>query len=93
MSWKPEFKDGSGKDDWCRNGCTFATELEAKKYANDLMGRWFGATASQVVEVDSIQFPVTYAWQETVDEKGHTVGHARPIDSISPMIYPRDFPA
>ena len=54
MAWKPEvFVQGK----WSRNGLVFATEQEAKRSADDLMGRWTMVDDTRAVEVDE---PVNY---------------------------------
>ena len=58
MSWKPEvIADNSGK--WAGNKLRFATELEARAYARDLMMRWTLVREYRVVETDD---PVDSAW-------------------------------
>ena len=58
MSWKAEvIADSSGK--WAGNALRFSTELEAKEYAVDLMGRWTSVRQIRAIESDD---PVTHAW-------------------------------
>ena len=51
MSFKPEvIADSSGN--WSSNALRFATEEEAKIYADDLMMRWTAVQDTRVVDVD-----------------------------------------
>lgn len=58
MSWRPEvIADSSGQ--WTPNGLRFATEEEAKNYADDLGWRWTAVTATRAAPSDE---PVNYAY-------------------------------
>jgi len=59
MSWKPEVQV-TGEDGWHSNAMAFATEAEAKAWAQDLFNRWFVTTAFRAVEVDTEANPVNY---------------------------------
>ena len=61
MGWAIEATDGSG---YARNALVFATEEEAKRYASDLMSRWFGCRDTRLIEVDE---PVNYKFEEGAD--------------------------
>jgi hypothetical protein len=74
MTWKPEiFADG----EWVRNGLTFGTQEEAKKYAQDLYCRWTEAKDHRAVEVDSKEFPVNYLYI-----KGELVSPLTKIETV-----------
>ena len=44
---------GSGENVWSENALRFDTPEEAKAYASDLLGRWFGADMARVVSSDT----------------------------------------
>ena len=49
MSWKPEVRVGS-ETGFYGNSLRFKTEDEAKRYARDLMSRWFSVVETRAVE-------------------------------------------
>ena len=58
MSWKPEvIADES--DEWLDIALRFATEAEARMYAEDMHERWTAVRHTHVVQVDE---PVTAKW-------------------------------
>jgi len=59
-SWKCEVKT-SGDSDWSTNGVRFATEHEAREYADDLVNRWLAVREWRVVR-DGMS--VNYKWQD-----------------------------
>jgi len=82
-SFKVEISDGS---DFNSNALRFATEEEAKAYADDLMSRWMAAKESRVVPSDE---PVNRKWvngklepidsapaQAQIEQEGESSGHA-----------------
>ena len=53
MAWKMEvIADNSGK--WAGNALRFATEDEAKRYADDLEMRWMAVREKCVIECDDV---------------------------------------
>jgi hypothetical protein len=59
MAWKPEvFVEGK----WNQNGLAFATEIEAKHSADNLMWRWLNVQDARAVEV--VGLPANYVWTE-----------------------------
>lgn len=71
MSWKPEvYVKGDG---WCGNGLVFATEEEAKAWADHRLMVWFVPTDARAVEVDSEKYPPNYTYLVGEDGYRHMI--------------------
>jgi hypothetical protein len=57
-SFSPEVQTGS--DRWAGNALRFSTDAEARGNVDHLASRWFGVTATRVIETDD---PVTHVWE------------------------------
>lgn len=50
--WRAEVT-GIGEDKWSSNGVTYGTPEEAKKWLDNLSGKWFGYDMSRIVPIST----------------------------------------